>query len=160
MALQRVPYTFQKNGYFINDFGDDVIRHIAQHSKAPPDIETVPVTSTRAWRDMKGRRHSETTITQCFHRLLIMDNSPVHHSIEGAAVAEEHMIHIIFLPPNLTHLMQVSNVSVFSTLKKGWYGTQNEQLGATIVAELSSKVDEAISLGQKGRIESSDISFD
>jgi hypothetical protein len=143
--LQGAPsgtkYQFQSNGYFINEFMPDVIRHIAEHARPIEEQKTEIVTDDRVWRDPRGNRHSETKEFVVFDRLLICDNSTVHMNEEAFILAEQLKIHIIFLPPNSTHIMQVSDLSVFALLKRKWYQTLTnwmidaslhvEQLGLT-----------------------------
>lgn len=68
--------------------------------------------------DADGNAHMETVVSTVCHRIVIMDNAPGHHNLEAAAYAEEHWLHVICLPPNLIHIMQVA---VFGPLKKKWY---------------------------------------
>lgn len=49
--------------------------------------------------------------------LLILDGAKTHLSGVGFEFAMQERIHVIFLPPNLTHIMQVADVGVFGAFK-------------------------------------------
>lgn len=116
----------QENGYFEAKDFITVLQHIVRHH--PPDPAVVPsdqlksVTYVEHWttKDSRGKEvsHVKSTTSTVFPRLLIIDNAAVHRHPLAAAYAELHLIEVVYLPPNLTHLMQVSDVAVFGTLKK------------------------------------------
>lgn len=122
--LEKAPkgtkYQFQESGYFLSDFLIDVVRHIIKNHQV--DIPQTAVTSDpRVWVDKDQQPHIELTKTRTWHRILLMDNASTHRNIEAEKLAEANNLHIIYLPPNTTHFMQVSDVSVFSSMKKKWY---------------------------------------
>ncbi|XP_065891572.1 tigger transposable element-derived protein 2-like [Dysidea avara] len=66
---------------------------------------------------------------------LLLQNGPVilfvdgHHShinLELINVAREHKVHIMCLPPNLTHILQPMDVGVFRPLKQCYYNILKE----------------------------------
>jgi hypothetical protein len=122
-APPGTKYHFQTNGYFVSDYFPDVIRHVAEHGLHAEGQETEEVTIDRLWQNERGENHSETTTYNVFDRLLICDNSSVHISEEAFEIAKQLKIHIIFLPPNSTHIMQVSDLAVFALMKRKWYHT-------------------------------------
>jgi hypothetical protein len=119
-APQGTKYQFQESGYFLSDFLPDVIRHILKHHRPTMD-GSMTTTDPRVWIDGEEREHIELTKTPTCHRIILMDNASVHRNIEAEKLAEANNIHIIYLPPNTTHFMQVSDVAVFASMKKKWY---------------------------------------
>jgi hypothetical protein len=119
-APNGTKYQFQESGYFISDFLPDVIRHILKYHRPTTDGSMI-TTDPRVWIDNQDMEHLELIKTPTCHRILLMDNASVHRNIEAEKLAEENNIHIIYLPPNTTHFMQVSDVAVFASMKKKWY---------------------------------------
>lgn len=119
-APKGTKYQFQESGYFLSDFLTDIIRHILQHHHPTMD-GTMRTADPRMWVDKQEVEHLELTHTETCHRVLLMDNASVHRNVEAERLAEANNIHIVYLPPNTTHFMQVSDVSVFSSMKKKWY---------------------------------------
>jgi len=53
-------------------------------------------------------------------KIIIGDNLPSHISLEALEILEPHNIHMVFLPPNSTHLLQPLDVAIFHPLKVEW----------------------------------------
>jgi hypothetical protein len=80
-----------ENGYFVQGHVKGFIQHIVDYMEGHPEVyyEDGDITNPRR---------------QC---LLILDGATTHVSGAGWEYAREQRIDITFLPPNLTHLMQV-----------------------------------------------------
>ena len=53
--------------------------------------------------------------------LLILDGDLSHVSYEVRQLAIDNQIHMLKLPPHLTHLLQPLDVGVFKPMKAAWY---------------------------------------
>ena len=53
-------------------------------------------------------------------RLLILDGHRSHETIDFMYLCYQHNIHLLFLPPHTSHVLQPLDLSVFSALKS-WY---------------------------------------
>jgi 4-hydroxybenzoate polyprenyltransferase len=53
-------------------------------------------------------------------RLLIMDGHGSHETDEFMFLCYEHNIHVIYLPPHTSHVLQPLDISVFSSLKRAY----------------------------------------
>jgi hypothetical protein len=80
----------QENGYFIGEHFMDVLAHFEKHATAKRPL------------------------------LFIMDGAKGHVDDLAAQWARERDIHILLLPSNLTHLLQVADLSVFRPFKQFW----------------------------------------
>jgi len=54
------------------------------------------------------------------HSVIILDGAGTHVSADAWQYALDHHIDVMHLPPNLTHLMQVADVSVFGPFKTAY----------------------------------------
>ena len=126
-APEGTLYTFQQRGYAEASMMSEIVRHIIKYHHIP---EHVPIAGElhddRVWNDPDQALNVDTTLTRRAHTILIMDNASVHYCEEAMLLAKQAHIHICFLPPNLTHILQVSDLSCFALLKKKWYRTMNE----------------------------------
>jgi hypothetical protein len=80
----------QESGYFIGEHFMDVLAHFEKHATAKRPL------------------------------LFIMDGAKGHVDDQAALWARERDIHILLLPSNLTHLLQVADLSVFRPFKQFW----------------------------------------
>jgi len=127
LAPANSSYQYQKNGYFEKAHFVYVLQHIID-THVVPDRDPIEVNIASSHRDAEGRIHISTKRQKLWHRVLILDNASVHDSIEGEEFARDHLIHVVYLPPHLTHLMQVADVSLFASLKKSWYKIERDML--------------------------------
>ena len=68
--------------------------------------------------------------------LLVLDGHSSHISFEDRELAIENGVHMLKLPPHLTHLLQPLDVGVFKPMKANWYSavadfTRRERRGLT-----------------------------
>src|SRR5665213_2559959 len=81
---------FQENGYFMAQHFLDVLSHLVNNA-----VKERPL-------------------------LFIVDGAKAHVDVKALNYAIENKIHILCLPPNTTHFLQVHDVSVFGPLKQRW----------------------------------------
>ena len=128
-APAEAVFQFQTRGYFEAVHFIEVLRHIVR-THIPPAACTKKKIARDIRTSINAQAEQQLEIiesTVFCHRILIIDNAPCHRCPLAEAYANEHWIHIMYLPPNLTHLMQVSDVAVFAALKKCWYRIENSR---------------------------------
>lgn len=126
-APEGTLYTFQQRGYMEASMMTEIVRHVIKYHHIPEHVPVVEeLHDDRVWQDPDGEINLDTTRTKRAHTILLMDNASVHYDKEAMLLAEQAHIHICFLPPNLTHILQVSDLSCFALLKKKWYKTMHE----------------------------------
>lgn len=91
----------QENGYFTQSHMLGFIQHMVEYMDSEPQLY-------RENGDVNKPR---------LPSLLILDGAATHVSADAWQYAMDHSVGITFLPPNLTHIMQVSDVSVFGPFK-------------------------------------------
>ena len=72
--------------------------------------------------------------------ILFVDGHHSHIDLELIYTAREHNVHLMCLPPNLTHIMQPLDVSVFRPLKQAYSKILKEYKTATLAANISKAV--------------------
>jgi hypothetical protein len=80
----------QESGYFIGEHFMDVLSHFEKHATSKRPL------------------------------LFIMDGAKAHVDDRASQWAKSRDIHILLLPSNLTHLLQVADLSVFRPFKQFW----------------------------------------
>ena len=103
-APEGSKLAMQDNGYFEQCHVKAFLEHIIEYMDSHPELYHVDGDAA------KPR----------FRCLLILDGASTHVSAEGWEFARVQLIDLIFLPPNLTHLMQVSDVGVFGPFKTAY----------------------------------------
>lgn len=91
----------QENGYFEQSHMTGFFEHMVEYMDSRPDLY-------RGDGDITKPR---------LRSLLILDGAATHISGDAWEYAEQQHIDVTFLPPNLTHIMQVSDVGVFGAFK-------------------------------------------
>lgn len=128
-APANAVFQYQTKGYFESKHFIEILRHIVRCHPIPASCRVRKFsTDVLTKTDSDGVQHIETIESPVCHRILILDNAPSHHSAVATEYAENHWIHILYLPPNLTHIMQVSDVAVFAIMKRGWYRIENSRV--------------------------------
>ena len=94
----------QENGYFEQSHMKGFFEHIVEHMDAHPELYHVD-------GDISKPR---------LHSVIILDGAGTHVSADAWQYALDHHIDVMHLPPNLTHLMQVADVSVFGPFKTAY----------------------------------------
>lgn len=115
-ALKHAPpgsvMQVQDNGYFEARHFIEFLKHIILHHNPsrPEELASkmVEVEHQEIWRTPEGKLETITTTSKTFPRILIIDNAAQHRHPMALEYAKGHHIHILYLPPNMTHLMQVS----------------------------------------------------
>ena len=91
----------QENGYFEQSHMVGFIQHMVEYMDSHPELY----------------REGGSIDNPRLPSLLILDGAATHVYGDAWQHASDHGIGIIFLPPNLTHIMQVSDVTVFGPFK-------------------------------------------
>ena len=68
--------------------------------------------------------------------ILFVDGHHSHIDLELIYTAKEHNVHLMCLPPNLTHIIQLLDVSVFCPLKRAYSNILKEYKTHTLAAKL------------------------
>lgn len=118
-------FQYQSKGYFEAKHFIEILRHIVRNHRIPESCKLTKMASDVQGKIDDSSSHLKTLETPVCHRILIVDNAPCHHHPLATAYAEEHWIHIVYLPPNFTHILQVSDLAVFASMKKFWYRIAN-----------------------------------
>lgn len=118
-APDHASMQMQANGYFESRHLTDVLRHIVQWH-APQDVKpTGEGRYLQGWT-VKDKLNFRLDVSPVVKLLVIVDNARVHHDIFAEAFAKLNGIELFYLPANLTHRLQVSDIGIFRSLKKGW----------------------------------------
>lgn len=72
--------------------------------------------------------------------ILFVDGHHSHIDLELIHLAREHNVHLMCLPPNLTHIMQPLDVSVFHPLKQAYTKILKEYKIDTLASNISKAV--------------------
>ena len=94
----------QENGYFEQSHMQGFFEHMVEYMDAHPELYNVD-------GDISKPR---------LHSVIILDGAGTHVSADAWQYASDHQVDVIHLPPNLTHLMQVADVSVFGPFKTAY----------------------------------------
>ena len=114
--------TTSESGYFNQDHTLGAAwQHIHAHVHAN-SVATVLLANQRAATEAaaSGSTSQSTAAVPAFDApmLLVLDGAKQHYSPEALVWARAVNLHVLILPPQLTHLLQVSDLAVFAPLKR------------------------------------------